>query len=325
MPTFHARRFVWRGPDNEADTATLTAKYKVLRDHGVQGVFLEGYSEREFGVIKDLGMEAHRWMWTTNRGDAWIRENHPEWFMVSRSGKSCYDQPPYVDYYRWVNPVLPDVRAYLRERVEEMASKQDVDGVHLDYVRYPDVILPRALWEHYGLDQTEELPDYDFSYDDATCAAFKAQFGNDPRELDRPDLDVRWLRFRYDAVTKLVLDLKSEAHRHGKPITAAVFPTPSLARKICRQNWMAWDLDAFCPMIYHSFYNQPIEWVGECVRENIQSTMSPIIAGLYMPAFTSACEFGEALRLCTHRGASGVSIFGGLEGEYLAEFAKWAR
>ena len=30
--------------------------------------------------------------------------------------------------------------------------------VHLDYVRFPDVVLPVSLWKNYGIEQTSELP-----------------------------------------------------------------------------------------------------------------------------------------------------------------------
>lgn len=273
-------------------------------------MFISGVDEREFDVIHAQGMQAHVWMWTTNRGDRWIRDNHPEWYMVSRTGKSCFDQPPYVDYYRWVSPVIPGVQEYIRDKVAGFAANPCVDGVHLDYVRYPDVQLARGLWERYGLDQTEEMPDYDFDYSEPMCQAFMAATGRDPREIENPSQDQEWIHFRHDQVTKLVKLLVKEAHSHGKPISAAVFPTPQRARRICRQDWDKWPLDAFCPMLYHSYYLEEVEWVGECVVENIQAVRQPIVAGLYMPAMRTEEEFRSALRLVRKRGSGGVSLFG---------------
>ena len=159
----------------------------------------------------------HSWMWTTNRGEQWIRDNHSEWFQVSRSGKSCFDHPPYVDYYRWVSPVNPSVVEYLADKVHELASNPLVDGVHLDYVRYPDVILPKALWRKYGLDQTEEMADYDFDYSDATRKAYKDIYGEDPLEMTDPAHNQQWLHFRYDSVTKLVSSKNWEI-KTGSPL-----------------------------------------------------------------------------------------------------------
>ena len=57
-----------------------------------------------------------------------------------------------------------------------------VDGIHLDYVRYCDVILPVNLWQNYGIEQTRELPEYDFCYCETCRAKYKAEHGVDPLE-----------------------------------------------------------------------------------------------------------------------------------------------
>ncbi|HWD39914.1 MAG TPA: family 10 glycosylhydrolase [Fimbriimonas sp.] len=318
------RNFVWTGVDHKATDQALKTKYHDLKSHGITGVFLGGgIDDREFGIVRESGLELHTWMWTTNRGDEWIRKNHPDWYQVSRTGKSCFDQPPYVDYYRWISPVIPGVQRYLEDRVDELAKHEAVTGVHLDYVRYPDVILPRALWEHYHLDQTNELPDYDFCYSKHTRDAFKRQSGRDPMDIADPAHDQEWLHFRYDSVTELVKKLTKVAHDHHKQITAAVFPTPHMARKICRQDWDKWPLDAFCPMIYHSFYNEKVPWIGDCVLENIHSVQAPIFAGLYMPAFEKPEEFAEGLKVARFNGATGVSLFGGIDAARWEVFEKW--
>jgi uncharacterized lipoprotein YddW (UPF0748 family) len=302
--------WVWRGRNTQATTAELKAEYSKLKSHGIYGVFLaDGVDEKAFDVIKEVGLELHSWMWTTNRRDQWIRDNHPDWFMVSRTGKSCFDNPPYVDYYRWVSPVIPGVQNYLNDRVAELAAHPALSGVHLDYVRYPDIVLPTALWAKYGLDQTHELPEYDFCYSEHTRNAFKEHCGRDPLEIEDPAHDQEWLHFRYNSVTKLVKNLVAAAHEHGKVMTAAVFPTPRMARKICRQDWDKWPLDAVCPMTYHGFYDETVDWIGTCALENIQAVDFPVYSGLHMPDFRSPAEFQKGIKSAIENGASGVSLF----------------
>ena len=305
--------WAWMDVDRRASDSDVKLKYKKLKSHGLDGVFLGGgIDDREFEAVRESGLQLHTWMWTTNRGDQWIRDNHPDWYMVSRSGKSCFDQPPYVDYYRWISPVIPGVQQYLEDRVDELARHPAVDGVHLDYVRYPDVILPKALWKNYGLDQTEELPDYDFCYSPHTRRAFLEAAGRDPIDIRDPAHDQEWLHFRYHSVTNLVKKLAAVAHGHQKKITAAVFPTPRMARAICRQDWDKWPLDAACPMIYHGFYDEPVDWIGDCVLENIQTAEFPILAGIYMPDLGDPKDFEKALRLIREKGGAGASLFGGV-------------
>ncbi len=323
-PAAHPRYWIWTGLNQNDSDAQIKERYRSLKARGLTGIFLSGTDQREFDAIKEAGLDLHIWMWTTNRRDQWIRDNHPDWYMVSRSGKSCYDQPPYVDYYRWVSPVIAGVRDYIKEKAAEICAHEAVDGLHLDYVRYPDVILPRGLWDTYGLDQSEELADYDFCYSDHTRRAFREVSGRDPLEIADPSHDQEWLHFRYDSVTRLVRELKGVAWGAGCQITAAVFPSPSYARRICRQDWDKWGLDAVCPMLYSSFYNEPVEWIGERMIENIHATDMPIYAGLYMPDLGDPSEFRKALEISMKRGASGISLFGGVSDENWSVFEQVA-
>ena len=125
MPRFG----IWCGCDGKASSADLKTKYRDLRSKGIDSVYIGGVDVREFEIIRESGIEVHCWMWTTNRGDEWIRKNHPNWYMVSRTGKSCFDKPPYVDYYRWISPVIPGVQNYLKDRVAELAKHPAVNGV----------------------------------------------------------------------------------------------------------------------------------------------------------------------------------------------------
>lgn len=314
--------WVWTDASRDESTENLRRKFADLKARGIGGVFLSVADDREYDLVREAGLKLHVWMWTTNRGDAWIGENHPEWYQVSRSGKSCHDQPPYVGYYKWVNPVLPEVRAYIRDRAGDLAAKPQVQGVHLDYVRYPDVILPRALWKTYNLDQTEELDDYDFSYDDFTRAAFRAESGRDPKEIANPAADAEWIHFRQRQVVGLVEEIQKAVKAEGKELSAAVFPTPAMARTICRQDWDKFPLDLVAPMIYHSFYEESVDWIGDCVREGIQAVRFPLFAGLYLPGFNTPAEFEAGIKLALRRGASGVSLFGGVSPEMWAAFER---
>jgi uncharacterized lipoprotein YddW (UPF0748 family) len=292
-------------------------------------------------------LEFHRWVWTLNRnGDAWVKENHPEWFTVSRNGESSLLHPPYVDYYKWLCPTRPEVREYLRDSILQIAADPQVDGIHLDYVRHCDVILPRGLWAKYDLVQDREYPEFDFCYCDACREAFSGLHGVDPMELPDPPSDQAWRRFRWDSVTGLVKVLAEAVHQvpaggpdgdgdrvstlspggKVKPITAAVFPTPTIARRLVRQAWDEWPLDAVFPMLYHNFYEEGLEWIGRSVREDLAAVAARkaqaagvahaparIFAGLYLPALSRE-ERERATAIARDAGAHGVSFFemGGL-------------
>ena len=57
-----------------------------------------------------------------------ISKRKPEWVIEDvRDGQKSY----------WLDPGLPEVREYLSDMIAEMVEKYDVDGVHLDFLRYP--------------------------------------------------------------------------------------------------------------------------------------------------------------------------------------------
>ncbi|KPK04215.1 MAG: hypothetical protein AMS20_08960 [Gemmatimonas sp. SG8_28] len=293
-----------------------------LRGAGVHGVLVGG---GDLAALADAahteGLAFHRWIWTLNRsGDAWVIDNHPEWFTVSREGRSSLEHPPYVGYYRWLCPTRQEVRTYLSEQVAELASDPAIDGVHLDYVRHSDVILPRGLWAKYGLVQDREYPEFDFCYCTACRESFRAQSGIDPSSFLDPSADEAWRRFRWESVTGLVRALAESAHRFETPITAAVFPSPAIARRLVRQAWDEWPLDAFFPMLYHGFYEQDIAWIGQTVREGVIALggRAPLYAGLYLPDLPPE-KLARATEVAVDGGAAGVAAFemGRLTDEHL--------
>ncbi|WP_340113689.1 family 10 glycosylhydrolase [Maribellus mangrovi] len=318
------KHWVWENPNRNASVEELKEKYEMFYASGVRGMFFEADSEHHFRIAKKAGLETHRWIWTMNRGDKQLLENQPEIYAVSRNGKSCATDPPYVGYYRWLCPTKPETKEFLTQQSKAILEKDYVDGLHLDYVRYCDVILPVNLWDKYGIDQTKELPEYDFCYCNSCRSKYKEQYGTDPLDMEFPDQSPSWRKFRYEQVNNIVNHLAQLAHSHKKPITAAVFPTPEVARRIVRQDWTNWDLDGICPMIYHGFYREPVKWIGDAVEEGLHFLCGkfPIYAGLFIPDFKTDEELEQGIRYAMDNGASGVSLFGKVDERVLGILKK---
>lgn len=319
------KHWVWENPNHNEDDEKLKKKYKSFYDSGIRGMFFEDDSERHFRAAKKAGLEAHRWMWTMNRGEKELLENHPEWYAVNRKGDSCATKPPYVNYYRWLCPSKTEVQEYLKKQVTQILEKDYIDGIHLDYIRYCDVILPVNLWKNYKIDQTKELPEYDFCYCETCREKYKEKQNADPLEIEYPDQSLTWRKYRYDRITNVVNQLAEVAKQYKKPITAAVFPTPEVARRIVRQDWTNWNLNGVCPMIYHGFYKEQVSWIGDAVNEGIRFLCGkfPLYAGLFIPDFKSMAELEEGIKTAIDNGASGVSLFGNVDEKVLAVLQKF--
>ncbi len=246
-------------------------------------------------------LEVHAWMWTMPCMVPEIMEKHPDWYNVNAKGESAVDKPAYVDYYKFLDPGRPEVREWVQTTVRELASIPELTGIHLDYVRHPDAILPKGLWSKYKIVQDKVYPAYDYGYSNYERALFKKQFNVDPIKIGKGEmkdtrLEQAWFQFRLDMVVDLVNNyLVPAAHAKGKRITAAVFPGPSLAREMVRQDWGRFQLDAFLPMLYHVFYEQGPDWVRAETEEGVRTVSQPLYSGLFIPDMKTE-EFTRTVR-----------------------------
>ena len=226
------------------------------------------------------GLRAVAWLWALNRPDDPIALAHPDWHAVSLEGKSTFrpEDRPFVAYYQFLCPTHPEVRAYLADKARALAALPGVDAVQLDYIRLPDVVLPKALWPTYGLDMSTLLPPYDFCY----CPRCKAAFGKEPDPNDPA-----WADFRLKQVADVANTVADAVRAAGKPCGAAVFPTPRLAAKMVYQDWARFRLDFVLPMDYASFYAEDDPWVLDRLREAQRAIDGafPILPGLHIPDF----------------------------------------
>jgi uncharacterized lipoprotein YddW (UPF0748 family) len=263
--------------------------------------------ERLLPLAKAEGLEVHAWMWSMPCNVAEVRAQHPEWFVVNRKGESAAEKPSYVDYYRFLCPSRPEVHRFVQTTVAELCRYEALDGIHLDYIRYPDVILPESLQPKYGIKQEREEPEYDYCYCDVCRGDFKNLAGIDPLKLEDPSTSDAWKKFRYDRITNLVNDtLIPTAHGSGKKLTAAVFPNWEMVR----QQWPSWDLDAALPMLYHSLYGKDTGWIKQQTEKGVRSLAgrAPLYSGILVFRLSPE-ELAKAVEASLAGGAQGVVLF----------------
>ncbi|WP_251953899.1 hypothetical protein [Salinibacter ruber] len=161
----------------------------------------------------------------------------------------------------------PRAQDFIERRVEEITSIDGLDGIHFDYIRFPDVVIAEALQPKYGIVQHEEQAPYDYCYCDVCRSKFERDHGADPYDLEDPATSTAWRLFRYESITNLVNDrLIPIARENGKAVSAATFPN----WEAVRQRWHHWDLDYVHPMLYHNFYHAGANWVRDETRAGIE-------------------------------------------------------
>ena len=207
------------------------------------------------------GLEVHAWVnvyltWhPTDRVPSspnHLLNRHPEWFMTSADGINMGSKVlGQVDLVRrgvegrYLSPGVPEVREHIVRVVRELVERYDIDGIHLDYVRYPNV--------HYD-------------YNLINRAEFSRRYGFDPKKVVDGEphlgesLEVRrrkvWEKWRTDQVTMLVEQIRDTISKM-KPrvqLSAAVKPEIERAYRQHGQDWIRWInremIDFVVPMFY---------------------------------------------------------------------------
>jgi uncharacterized lipoprotein YddW (UPF0748 family) len=180
-----------------------------------------------------------------------------------------------------------------------------VDGVHLDYIRYPTA---------------------DFDYSALALAAFRESMQGDLSTVERTRLDARlarepliytesfperWQLFRRARLTDLVARIRN-AVKHARPqamLTAAVKPDVRDAFETRLQDWQDWAarglLDAICPMAYTSDLGRFTQAVQGAARAAVPQ---PLWVGIGAYQLDSA-ETVSHIRAARAAGAHGIALF----------------
>jgi len=315
------KTWAWVHPNEYPDTAKTTDEWKWLfgefNKWGLKDVLLLTRKKDIIDQVLPVAVEAdinlHAWIISLEFPDEATMKSHPAWYVVNANGESCIDKPAYISDYKWLCPSNPEVHEFMKSRVSDLCSYSELAGVHLDYIRYPDVVLTPFHRAKYDIPQDDLIhPQFDYCYCQNCRDRFKQVEGIDPPDLPDPLTDEKWLKFRLDALSGLVNELYDTAHIHNKLLTAAVFPTPEISKFRVRQDWVNWKLDVIMPMIYQRYESQPVEWIGQATEESVGALKGrmPLYSGLHLAQLTPE-ELKEATLVSLNAGASGVALFTG--------------
>jgi uncharacterized lipoprotein YddW (UPF0748 family) len=305
--------WLWMGGHDSWKPEQWDSVMTALSSAGISGVLTQADPATLSTMIPYThkhGITVQKWFITMMNHDTNLIRAHPDWFVISREGKSCITDPAYVGYYRFLCPSNPEVRQYLKTQLDQYLRIPGLDGIHLDYIRYPDAILPQALWSTYGIIQDKEYAPYDYCYCNLCREKFRSLYGTDPGTMEHPDNDSDWRQFRCDQLTSLVKELSDYCHSKGKKLSSAVFPGPSIAKQLVRQSWSEWPLDEVFPMLYQNFYYGSHDWIRRETVEGVKSIAQtvPLYSGLYIPSLTPR-ELQSAIVKSIEGGAGGVCLF----------------
>ncbi len=262
-------------------------------------------------LAHERDMELHAWVWTFAAGNQRHNEilnlnpdypgpvlaAHPDWANYDNLGNMI----PVGQTKPFFDPANPEVREYLLKLYEEIVTHYNVDGLQLDYIRYP--FQDPSAGRTYG-------------YGKAARAQFQQLTGVDPVNISpsQPDLWQKWTTFRTQQVDSFVAQL-SQQLRQKRPnliLSVAVFPLPELERiQKIQQNWETWarrgDVDLIVPMTYaldtSRFQRLAQPWIAS---KQLGSTL--LIPGIRLLSLPTIGAFDQ-LQLVRDLPVSGYALF----------------
>jgi uncharacterized lipoprotein YddW (UPF0748 family) len=236
-----------------------------------------------------------------------VLEKHPEWAMVPHSVATAALVAPGARRLRmildagrsegdvegyYLSPAVPEVGAHLEAVVRELVRGYAVDGLHLDFIRYPG-------------------PSFDYSR--AALEGFRRVSGGGSDTLAGPARNpAAWDDYRRDVLTALATRLAdaARAERPGVVISAAVAPDEAQAIHHKFQDWPRWlesgVIAALCPMTYtpdNKLFQQQLEVARERATRG-----QPVWAGIGAYRLDPA-GLVEKVELARQSGARGVLLF----------------
>lgn len=323
-PSHHTPElYLWVHGNHTRSEAEWQSRFRSYAHAGIGTIIIDGRTERIAhltAIARQEGLRVFAWLWALNRPDDAQALQHPDWYAVNATGKSCHlpENRPFVEYYQFLCPNREEVKQHLLARVQELAAIPGLAGIQADYMRLPDVELPRELWNKYGLDMSRPAPEFDYCY----CPTCLQKFGKDTGEQNE------WKQFRLQSVASLFNTLADEIRRHGLVAACAVFPSPQLAARMVHQDWSLFKADLVLPMVYHSFYGKPSTWAAEITKvAALQSGQRiPMAPGLHLPDSPATHLLGhlENLRATNPQG---IGLFSDNEitPDHLQVIRNWCR
>ena len=239
-----------------------------------------------------LGIEVHPWLvtwriWTTVTGPGHTTPEHIWWTHGPGNTDPAQDWMMYSDTGAWdyggivnLDPGVPAVEEYLITVFMDIVTRYDVDGLNLDYIRYPAT---------------------NWGYNPVSVARFNAEYG---RTGNPSSSDTTWLNWRRDQITNLVkrLYLEMKAVKPLVKLNADVWNSATTGNNSYLQNWDNWMLNHWMdfahPMSYTSTNSTFDSWCAAYVGNQHGRHVYPLvdasnsITGNVIPQINSVRSYG---------------------------------
>jgi len=276
----HELKGTWIRP-TQKNVAEVQKTLDKIKDTGINNVFLEtfyhgrtifpSYTMREYGFevqnpefdnfdvlsvwIKEAhrrGIKVHVWFESFYVGNKLPSLNansilavKPQWMNRTKQ-KADYDG--YVSHPQehngfFLDPANPEVTNFLLELIDEITTRYNIDGVNIDYIRYPNI--------------SKENLNNQWGYTQYARDEFFQIYAYDPISIQpRSSMWDNWVDYRTEKITSYIEKASRIVKSKGIVFSAVVFPDYKVSLQTKFQDWTRWVskgyLDAITPLILTS-------------------------------------------------------------------------
>ncbi len=208
---------------------------------------------------------------------------HADWFLRDAHGRR---QP--LGWYNSLNPCYPEVRRHLTSLMHEIVARYPIDGLHLDYVRFPIEYV-----DSYG---GSAVPDY--PRDPRTMALFRKATGKTPEQAPQA-----WNAWRTECVTQVVRDIRVMMLKAqpGAVLTVAVGPKPDEHKRKYFQDANRWTRDGLVDAVFPMNYESDLRvYTSRLAAWKSLSHGVPVVTGVMFDKRNAGTVLAQ-VREATHR------------------------
>jgi hypothetical protein len=318
-------------PDFWENAFHVNSKLTHLRSCGVNAIMTESDSY-ELSMLDATHKAGLRFFagvacFSDHASNFRVLNQRPELWPILENG----ERRPQMEWYVGMSPTDPTRRAEALAGIKSIAQTYPVDGIFLDFARWP------LHWE-IELRPERDRP-LDSSFDAATLAMFEDATGAVPRDLATISARAAWiLRNRLaewvEFKCKVVNDFVSEARKALKEANAeaelGIYVVPDvngLTEPLTGQRMkdLAPLVDWIAPMLYHNILLQPPSWVASALAPVVKvagrktlpvlqadSNRDAAVVGDWGPPMSDA-DWSETLsQVAARSDIGGLIVFPGL-------------
>lgn len=260
-----------------------------------------GWDPLEVAVVEGhrRGMAVHAWV---NVFPAWpvsdspkgppetvprhVLLEHPEWLARNRRGEPMpLERSEASHAYAFLSPTVPGVQVHIKEVIREIASGYHVDGIHLDYVRFPDST---------------------YSYDEASRSAYRSYAPYAPAGMT-------YAIWRTSQLSDFIGDIGRivKEERPHAILSVTMRRDYMEGKEYFFQDGLDWVLEGYVDLLVPMIYTPNMELFEKGVREyTLLAGEENVVAGIgaYMKGVDDITFAGQ-LQVARSYGLRGISVF----------------